>query len=252
MEEILRICGLTHTEQQILDQLSIYGQMLASSIARKTGIKRPTVYAALNKLTDEGFVIKVLRKQSTFFTLVDADVLKKMLTSQATSQYKGKLQAIDELAIFLKNKKILQKQSISGFEISMIEKSELIYLGVASAFKSSKKIKSVFNPQLAITNSRSKKITSEFLEHSKRNGTQIQEIVISGASANWYLKQISNPNHVVKEISQASEILTDFIIADNELYFAKYDNSEGAGIKIMRDDLLVTMNTIFDLLWERL
>ncbi|MFA4815146.1 MAG: hypothetical protein WC924_03810 [Candidatus Gracilibacteria bacterium] len=46
--------------------------------------------------------------------------------------------------------------------------------------------------------------------------------------------------------------MTDFIIADNELYFLKYDNSEGAGIKIIRGDLLITMNTIFDLLWESL
>jgi len=76
--------------------------------------------------------------------------------------------------------------------------------------------------------------------------------VVSGASTNWYLKQIDNPNHIVKEINRNAKIMTDFIIADNELYFLKYDNSEGAGIKIIRGDLLITMNTIFDLLWESL
>jgi len=163
MEAIPKTCGLTGTEQQILEVLSVYGQMLAGSVARKTGIKRPTIYAALNKLIDEGFVIKIVRKQGTFFRLVDPEVIKNMLALEAKSQYEGKLQAIDELAGFFKSKKSLQKQSISGFEISTIKKTELVYYELASAFKSNKRIKAFFNPQLVMTDSSSKKIISDFL-----------------------------------------------------------------------------------------
>ncbi|MFT7183998.1 MAG: sugar-specific transcriptional regulator TrmB [Oceanicoccus sp.] len=242
----------TTTERKVIDALSKGGQMLASTLSRKTGVKRPTVYAVLNKLKTEGLVLTLLHKGSSYFKLLEPDLIKDVLSLEAKAQYNAKLHHIEILTETLKEKQIHQHEFISGFELSTVEKTETVYQELASAFKDNKRVRTIFNPQLVITDQRSRDIILNFLKLAHENGAEIQEIAVAGKEADWYESQFTNPKHQMKRISADQEIQTDCIIGEKAVYFLKYDNSEGAGIRIQREDLVMSMTTMFDLLWNSL
>lgn len=242
----------TATEQQILEVLSQNGQLLPSTIARKTGIKRPTVYAALSKLKIEGLVLTIIHNENRYYKLVAPSVIKEILKLEAESEYKAKLHNIEVLTKTLSEKQSKQHEFMSGFEVSTIDNVETVYHELSSAFTSNKRVKAMFNPQMVITNQQSRDIILKFLKLAHENGAEIQEIAVSGKEADWYESQFTNPKHQMKRISTDQEIQTDCIIGEKAVYFLKYDNSEGAGIRIQREDLVISMTTIFDLLWNSL
>lgn len=243
---------LNATEQAIVDALSKEGRMLASTIARKTRVKRPTVYAALAKLQDAGIIITFLDKHSRYFQLVDAEALQDVLNLEAKATYQAKLHAIESLAEHIKARQAEQHQFLSGFELSTVDLTETVYQELATAFKSNKRLRAIFNPQLVIVDEASRKHIKDFLRIAHENGAQIQEIAVAGPVTDWYAKQIHNPKHELKQIDASQKLLTDCIFGEEAIYFLKYDNSEGAGVRIQRPDLIQSMNVIFDLLWDRL
>lgn len=240
------------SELQVLTVLAEGGTMLASSIARKSGLKRPTVYAILHKLKAEGLLITLTKKELRYFKLLDLSLMKEALQLEAKSKYRSSLHSIESFVALLKDKQKEEHQLFSGFEVSTVDKAETVYMEVTDAFTRSEWIKAIFNPQLVMTDADSRKVVTSFLEVSAEKGTRIQEIAMEGPVTDWYEKQIQNPHHELKRVNSASPILTDFIVSEQALYLLRYDNSEGAGLKIQRGDLVTTFSSIFDLLWERL
>lgn len=240
------------TERTIIDLLSTNGQMLASTIARKSGIKRPTVYAALNKLKALGLIITLVQNEGSYFKLVDPDAVKDLLTLTAKAEYNSQLYNIEVLTEEIRSNQSSQHEFMSGFEIATVDKSESVYQELAAAFTSSKRVRTFFNPQTVITNEYSKSVILDFLKVAHENGAQIQEIAVDGPMADWYEKQFTNPKHELKRISSDQQVMTDCIIGEEAIYFLRYDDSEGSGIRIQRGDLVTTMQTMFDLLWESL
>jgi len=226
--------------------------MLASTIARKSGIKRPTVYAALNKLKSQGLVITLVQSEASYFKLVDPDVIKDLLSLTAKAEYNSRLHSIESLTEEIRINQSSQHEFMSGFEIATIDKSESVYQELAAAFTSNKRVRTFFNPQTVIKDSYSKGVILDFLKVAHENGAQIQEIAVDGSMADWYEKQFTNPKHELKRISSNQQVMTDCIIGEEAIYFLRYDDSEGAGIRIQRGDLVTTMQTMFDLLWNSL
>ena len=64
---LLAECGLNETEQVILLCLLQEGRSRASEIAKRTDMKRPTVYSALGNLLDIGLVATHVFRGVTFY-----------------------------------------------------------------------------------------------------------------------------------------------------------------------------------------
>lgn len=243
---------LNSTEQHIVYCLAQNGQLLASSIANKTGIKRPTVYATLNKLIDESMVLKLVRNNGTYFRLVDPDVIEELIRLKMVAEHTSDLEKLKDLTNGLKSKMENQHKMISGFEISAIQSASVVYHALSQAFKESGVIKAIFNPQLVVSSQQGKEVVLDFLKTTLNNKVKIQEIAVEGPECDWYKKQIFNPLHELKTISASLQITTDFILADGQVYFLHYNNEEGAGIHIKHAKLHQSLEIIFDLLWTGL
>jgi sugar-specific transcriptional regulator TrmB len=71
------LSDLGYTEKQAVVYVSLLeiGESLPSTIARKSGLKRPTVYVILEQLKDRGLVSHSIKKKTTYFNAVDPQLL---------------------------------------------------------------------------------------------------------------------------------------------------------------------------------
>ncbi|QQR55125.1 hypothetical protein IPG41_00925 [Candidatus Peregrinibacteria bacterium] len=73
--EVLNMVGLTEKEALVYVTLLELGESLPSSVARKSLLKRPTVYVILEQLKKKGLVSHVIKGKSLFYSPVDPTAL---------------------------------------------------------------------------------------------------------------------------------------------------------------------------------
>jgi len=75
LHSILKETGLNDKQATVYLTLLELNEGLPSAIARKSGLKRPTVYVVLDTLMEKGLVSRVRRKGSTFFRAIEPTAL---------------------------------------------------------------------------------------------------------------------------------------------------------------------------------
>ena len=68
-------CGLTENEAKVFLAAMELGPSLASTLARKTGINRSTVYAVIQTLKHKGLLSSFEKQGITYFSPADPEVL---------------------------------------------------------------------------------------------------------------------------------------------------------------------------------
>lgn len=77
-DEIFKRLGFTKNEQKIYLYLLAHGASLASMIAKRIGVKRVTVYAALESLEKKNFLTSYTKNDVTYFEAFSAEKLKQV------------------------------------------------------------------------------------------------------------------------------------------------------------------------------
>lgn len=108
LEELLQSLGLNEKESKIYLTLLGLDESLPSSIARKSGLKRPTTYVILQQLQKKGLVSHVKRHGSLYFRSVHP---KLLLEEQKTRLEKLEL-AIPELTSLHERFEITPQMSV--------------------------------------------------------------------------------------------------------------------------------------------
>lgn len=253
-ENILQRCGLNATEAKVLLSLLIQGDVGGGILAKRTDIKRTTVYTALARLETLGIVSRRRIKTKTLYALVSAKRLPAVLKSAALSQFQDVENAVQILEESLAEMPQRKRHNLAGFEVSTVETAHGVYQTLENALIEGDYC-GFFNPQTALVGVL-KDLAIEYLNKSARERPHIREIMISGPMAKWWRNKITNPNHLVKEISakEIPHIATDILLVNNNttVILNNYTENNERSVVIHDADYFTMMQLMFDQLWSRL
>jgi sugar-specific transcriptional regulator TrmB len=249
IENLLSQCGLNASEQTVFLDLIERGQSIASLISKRTGLKRPLVYAVLNSLLQSGLVSKQKRSRVTYYIPLSLDMIPQILENRARTRFNEIQNATELIARELRQYEEGRKTDFAGFEIETMESVEAVYLQLQGELLGGD-FDAVFNPQTAFPTDKAKKLVKAYLDETARSKPHIREIAVSGPDTEWLKRNIKNSNHQVKEVSADKLIFSDVIISERGVALLQYDPSREVGIKIVQDEFRKTMKTMFEMLWE--
>lgn len=249
-KQLLIRCGLNNTESLVLLDLVKNQITTASAIAKRLSLKRPTIYSAISNLEVSG-LISTIRKAGVnkFAPLPNQDLIKS-LRNLAKSKYEHVCEASQQLEPLLNNLKNINKNQFNSFEIISLESRRATENSLIEILAKGNYC-AIFDPQTAITE-KWQKFTDYILENTAKNKSPIKEIIVSGPKSNWYKKQISNPNHLIKEISLTENINADISLAQESVILNNYALGEEMSVQIKHKDYYKMMRAIFDSLWKSL
>src|SRR5262245_2480911 len=135
LNELLENCGLTTKEQRLFRCLYTEGASAASVLAKRTGFKRPTVYAALDSMTQLGIVSRKTGRDATVFSLVDPKLIPKILQNHAERRLSEAIASAERLPVALAELQRAQKLSFGDFEVTVLENIEAIHAQLAGALE---------------------------------------------------------------------------------------------------------------------
>lgn len=250
IDKILEECGFSEREQKVLGYLAQYNSGSASLIAKRTGLKRPTVYAILDTLIEQGFVNKKQQGKVTTFTVIAKEEIPILIRNRARNQYRSVENATELLEEELRALPNLPVNLVGGFQIETLENAEVVYLQLNKALVEGH-FSAIFNPQIACVGP-GKPIIAQFLAQTGETKPPIREIIVRGPMAEWYKKQVRNPNHQIKELAPERKILSDMIFADGAVILSHYGQLGEESIKITHHHFYLTMLSVFEELWRSL
>src|SRR3989338_2859882 len=79
LQETLQKVGLSEKEAKIYLALLELGQATVLELAKKSGIKRPTVYVVIEEMREKGYVAKAMRERRVCFTAKSPDLILQAL-----------------------------------------------------------------------------------------------------------------------------------------------------------------------------
>ena len=248
--DLLDICGFSERERQVLSYLLGTSSSTASLIARRTGLKRPTVYSVLEALIDLGLVQRSKHENVATFSAASRELIPELIESRAKAHYTEVQSAAKDISNYLQELPHPITRDIAGFAISTLESAESVYLQLHGSITSGD-YSAVFNPQVVAVKE-GKQIIAQFLRETARSKPHIREIIVAGQEANWYKRHIANKNHKVKELPKSAKILTDMILLNDSVILSHYGSQDESAVKITQPLFYETMLTMFEELWERL
>ena len=248
LSNLLSSCGLNQSEQSVLLHLLRRGATTASLIAKAVGFKRPTVYAILENLVIRDLVVKQKKREATYFSALNASMIPKILVNQANKKYAEMKTAADLLTPYLTEISRKSENNFGSFEITSFESIESVYAMLIDSLIGGD-FDAIFNPQTAQSSDQTVAIVQEFLRHTAKTKPHIREIAVAGSVTDLYKSKIKNPNHVVREIHEDKEILSDMILINGSVVIIGYGKGRESAIKIIEPDFYASMKTMFEILW---
>jgi len=250
IENLLLTCGATEKESRIFLDLVEHGESIASLIAKRTKIKRPTAYLALQELLRLGIVSSRSIKGVTYFKSLSPEMVSRVITNKAEKEYDSTKTAAKLLKSHLDGIKHPERD-FGAFDITTMDSMETTYAQLEEAIMSGD-FCAVFNPQVALQTPRIRDLVVGFLESTSKTKPKIREIFPAGSDTDFYTQLINNPNHEFKTIEKDRLIVSDVIIFDGAVVLNNYEHDLESSIKIKEPGLYKTMQTVFDMLWEQI
>lgn len=251
LSNLLSNCGLNHTEQTVFLHLLQNGPSIASVIAKRTKLKRPTVYAVINNLIQYGLVILEERNRTSFFSSVSPSLIPQIIENRARYAFDEVKIATQLLSKELEELGQTETAAIAGYKIIALDSLSAVYAQLEDALTGGD-FDSIFNPQKAFISEKSRQIVLKYLEKTSITQPHIREIAVAGKWTDWYKKHINNPNEVLKEIAGDIKLSSDMIFMKDSIVLTHYEPNNENSIKIIHKEFYQSMRSIFELLWEKL
>jgi sugar-specific transcriptional regulator TrmB len=250
LDDLLSICGFSQREQVVLGALLEHGPSGAGALAKRTALKRPTVYAVLEGLIAAGFVERTKRERRLRFSAIAPAMLPQVIESRARHRFEQVQEASKLMGERLQEMTRPAPHGLGGFEIATLESNEAVYIQLLDTLLGGD-YSAIFNPQLTLAGEGTRHV-ADFLKRTAQTKPHIREIIVSGPRAEWYKKNIRNENHLVKEINRAQKIATDMIFISGHVVLSHYGAQKEMAIKISHAGYYQSMMAVFEMLWESL
>jgi len=239
---------MTETEEKILEMLVMRGRATAGNLSRLTGIKRPTVYAALSSLANMGIVTVHESGGAQQYRVIAANTFKKRLLENITSKYKDEISSMERIVDRLSSIQEKAPQYFGGYELQAYE-SRISARNMLEEKFLEGNFSAIFNPQVVLQ-AEIKKLVEQCLKKHASTKPHIRELCVDGKETREYVKNIRNPNHKVKIIDADAGITTDMIFKDKTVTMLHYDINNEFAVQIAHEGLFTSMLAIFEHLWK--
>ena len=248
MQELFSNCGFDTKESQILTFLAHHSTSSAGIISKQLNIKRPTVYAILDRLIRLDIIISWKERGSTLYQIKNLAELPKQISLHAKNTFTKTVLSANTLAKELTNLASTNKtKNIAGFKVSTIDTVSGTLEQLEAAL-SSGELCGIFNPELTFKEN-GKDVVRKFLKKTAISKPKIRDLIVPCKEANLYRSMVKNPNHVVRDLPKGYLIETDFVISNNSVSFYHYYDKSWSAIKIEQAELYRSFLGMFEMLW---
>jgi len=244
LETILETIGLEPKGAKVYLACLQLGQETAFNIAKKSGLKRPTVYVILDKLISEGLIAVTKTRKATYYS----PLAPQKLIGYFKEKEKKLENALPDLESLYNIRP--QKPKIQVFE----GKSgiEVIYREVVDSLKKYKEVLSYGT--LAHFNSAYQNAMVYWLNEAKNKNYKIREILTQDGSEIEYIKAIKknkNHNHQLRLMPKDLKFINnDNIIYGNKLAIFSVQKDLFV-ILVESEDIINSYRNFFEMAWKQ-
>lgn len=237
---ILKQSGLTQKEGKVYLASLELGPASISQIARKSRLKRPTVYLAMNELIKRNYIIKILKGRRTFYRVENPELLATNLREKLV-----KLENIvPELVSLYQNPP--QKTKIRFYEGR--EEVKRIYWEAAS---SGKDFICCFSYKNYSRLTHKKEELDELLKYISKKKAKIKDLVEDSVESRAYArKKMRMKIGGTKFLPKNIKIKTDTFVYDNKVVLISFSSMTATVIE--DQDIADTQRNFLKFMWKNL
>lgn len=247
LKKLIEQSGFNHTEAEILSLLIEEGPRKASQISVRLDIKRPTVYAILAELLDQGMVTKAHGNGVAVFSAIEPSSFVDIIKNRAEVEHEKLKESAGQLKKLLSALPQRSKGTFAGLEIETIETMQGAYAQLYTWLMRGS-FRAAFNPQLVI-NSQSRPHIKDFLDKTAKSRPALKEIIVRGPACDWYKANIRNPNHELREVREQNLFPSDLFITTDTVAILDYQPHTAAAISIRHPHFSRSLKDLFDIAW---
>lgn len=235
-EKILKDLGLTDIEAKVYLACLELGSDTVLHIAKKAEVKRPTAYVTLDNLQDKGYVSKLEKKNTTFYSAEQPKIL--------LNKYKEKIANFTDLLPYFEAKfNKGSKPRIRFYE--GVEDLNSIYRNVIFPSK-----------EIYFFGTNMEKLLEHFpniIDHwydnyaKKNSGKNIFEIVSNTPAGLKYAKRFGKKSPI-RLMPKDLPVYSDVVITENKIFIVSLDDL--FGVLIESTELAKTFKSFFLLAWR--
>ena len=251
MRDEFLACGLTPTEYEVFHHLLTRGPRSAGVIARAIGIKRSTVYSALQMLERQNLVRRTSSKGVAEFTPIHPDEIAPILFNQARANFEKMLASIELIKPRLEQYKPHQTIHAGKLEINHVDHSK-DYYHLIEKYVLKHDFCALWNPQVSIADDVKRGKVKAFLELTAKKKNKVQEILARGPMTDWYCENIRNANHEVRLLDEDDAGLADIMVVGDVTIMSLNTSGNESALELIHPDYATFMRWFFFNLWNRL
>ncbi|MEI6425904.1 MAG: helix-turn-helix domain-containing protein [Candidatus Absconditabacteria bacterium] len=232
--------GFSEKEAKVYLTALELGSSPASTIARRSEIKRVTVYTILEDLKKKGVSSDTNKGDVKYYSVISPDTLLRQL-EQKYESFKAKVPELLALADTFGNKPKIQ--FFEGFEgMKKMYDDQL----------SSKTDLKAFMGRHELNEKLSEYLMHIFIPNRVKNKV-LAKVILSNSPENKSYHKKSDKLLLKESILIEDTIFNipdELLIYDNKVAIALYTDHDMCGIIIHSDKFFLTMQSIFDLIWK--
>lgn len=242
--KVLNDCGLSEKEALLYLSCLQSGASPASSIARLTGLKRPTAYILLQELVTKGLISSYTKGDTVYFSARDPQILVK----QAEEKYEHIKSIVPELTHLVNHLDTKPKVEIyEGFEWV-----KNLYLDTLTS-----KVKACsFYGDWVVSGELAKWIYDVYVPLRIRNKIDLRVIIWSWSDTSyvsWFAKKDQYKDFTTIKFARDFTLTIKgqiFIYGPDKVFIISYSNGEMMGIILTSHQLYSTFMSLFDYIWS--
>lgn len=238
ISSLLQDLGLNQKEAQVYLGLLQLGQTSVLALARRTGLKRPTIYLVLDELIRKGYAATVPREKKKIFIALPPDRLQERFTKtqEALASALPQLWALYTIKSARPTVRLFE-----GWRAL-----DQIYQEITTSGE--REILSFYSPEVT-----SKKFAESFMYFIKllksHPEARSRELIFLTDPQHFYLQAVKKlPNHDARFVSEKYRFFTDNIIWLNTI--AIFSLEKEFAVVIESKDVVDSFRSLFELAWK--
>lgn len=237
----LKQTGLSNKEAKVYLANLELGSASISHIAKRAGLKRPTVYLVMIELIKKGFIVKILKGKRTFYRTENPEKL--------VTDLRSKLVKLEKAAPALKSlfQNPPQKAKVRFYE----GRKEIFKVYWEAATTSKSRMISCFSYKNFSRLSRSQELMKKLIKAVQKNKAKLDDLVEDSEQAREYAKMKTRLNlGKTKFLPKSFAIKTDNFVYDNKVVMISFSSMTATVIE--NKDIAETQRNFLKFMWKNL
>ena len=234
----LEQAGLTKREAALYMALLQNGPSTILAIAKRAGMKRPTVYLVLDELVRKGLVSLVPKEKRKLFIALSPERIIETLDERSRSLK----ELLPQMMRLFKNQSEQPKIQVLESEEGMMNAYREI-----TTFKKDQEILTFFS--FDVIGPEFEKMWDLFLTMYKNHRVAGRDLVSGDYSKQaWIAKAKRIPNYQIRQVPEGFQFFSDSIIYGNKV--ALISHKKRFAVIIESEDIVKSLRTLWELAWQ--